>query len=253
MHPQGNTLGLRHPGALGHIVVEPLSIHPCSVPRPTPCHTKPTTTATEQDDQTLGEYVVLLSSHFHHRGWTKFIEGCCLPSDFATNVQALPHHAAHLLDHLHQHGTSVPFTTPLWTQAKLDAACACGSHKSATEYLDFLQGKILSMMQRGQWILLPYHLVKDLPNLRLSPLGIIPQHDQHPRVIIDYTYSGVNEDTLCLTPQEVMQFGCALQHILETIHHTNLWYGPVYLIKVDIAGGFYNIWVHTTNIPKLGI
>jgi hypothetical protein len=84
-------------------------------------------------------------------------------------------------------------------------------------------------------------------------LGIIPQCNWCPHIIIDYTYSGINEDTLCLTPQEVMQFGCALQCILETILHTNLWYGPVYLIKVDIADGFYCIWVSTANIPKLGI
>jgi hypothetical protein len=28
-------------------------------------------------------------------------------------------------------------------------------------------------------------------------------------------------------------------------------YGPVYLIKVDIADGFYCIWLNTTDIPKL--
>jgi hypothetical protein len=31
-----------------------------------------------------------------------------------TNVQALPHHAAYLLDHLRWHGASVPFSTPPW-------------------------------------------------------------------------------------------------------------------------------------------
>ena len=127
-------------------------------------------------------------------------------------------------------------------QAKIDTACARGYHKSATEHLDFLQGEILSMIQCGQWILPPYHLVKDLPNLRLSPLCVVPQWDQCPCIIVDYTYSGVNNDTLCLTPQEVMQFRHALQHhILETIPYADPQYSPVYLIKVDITNGFYCI------------
>jgi len=209
--------------------------------------------AVDPDDRTLGEYVVLYSSLFQRRGWHKFVEGCRLPSDFATNVQALPHRAAHLLNHLRLRGVSVPLTTPPWSQAKLAAACARGSHKSATEYITFLQKEIIAMMQKGQWVLLPYHLVKHLPNLRLSPLGVVPQRDRRPRVIVDYTYSGVNDDTLCLAPPEAMQFGHALQRILQTILHADPRFGPVYLIKVDIADGFYRVWLNTNDIPKLGV
>jgi hypothetical protein len=144
-------------------------------------------------------------------------------------------------------------TTPPWSQAKLAAACARGSHKSATEYITFLQEEIIAMMQKGQWVLLPYHLVKHLPNLRLSPLGVVPQRDRRPRVIVDYTYSGVNDDTLCLAPPEAMQFGHALQRILQTILHADPRFGPVYLIKVDIADGFYRVWLNTNDIPKLGV
>jgi hypothetical protein len=131
--------------------------------------------ASELDDRTLGEYIVLYSSRYCPQGWTKFINGCRLPSDFATNVKQLPHHAARLLDHLRRHGASVPFITVPWTQAKLEEAKSHDSHKSSKDHLDFLLEEILSMMQKGQWILLPYELIKDLPNLRLSPLGMVPQ------------------------------------------------------------------------------
>jgi hypothetical protein len=42
-------------------------------------------------------------------------------------------------------------------------------------------------MQNGQWVLLPYELViKNLLNvLHLNPLGMVPQQDCHPDVIID--------------------------------------------------------------------
>jgi hypothetical protein len=77
------------------------------------------------------------------------------------------------------------------------------------------------MMQKGQWILLPYALVKDLPNLRLSPLGVVPQRDRRPRVIVDYTFNGINEDTIRLAPTEAMQFGRALERILQGILHAD--------------------------------
>jgi hypothetical protein len=50
-----------------------------------------------------------------------------------------------------------------------------------------------------------------------------------------------------------MQFRHALQRILEIILNANLHFGPVYLIKVNIANGFYRVWVNTTDIPKLGV
>jgi hypothetical protein len=50
-----------------------------------------------------------------------------------------------------------------------------------------------------------------------------------------------------------MQFGHALQRLLEAINNTNPWYGPVYLIKIDIVNGFYRVWVNTDNIPKLSV
>jgi hypothetical protein len=209
--------------------------------------------ATEDEEKTLGEYVVLYSSRYWRQGWQKFVTGCRLPSDFATNVKELPHHAAHLLDHLCCHGASVLFNTMPWTHVHLEATLARGSHKSAVEYLDFLQTAFLNMMKRGQWILLPYALVKDIPNLCPSPLGVVPQRDRCPRVIVDYTFNGVNADSLWLAPLEAMQFGHALQRLLEAINNADPWYSPVYLIKIDIANGFYRVWVNTDDIPKLGI
>jgi hypothetical protein len=70
---------------------------------------------------------------------------------------------------------------------------------------------------------------------------------------VDYTFNGVNADTLRHAPLEAMQFSHALQRVLEAIHNADPWYGPVYLIKVDIADGFYRLWVNTDDIPKLGV
>lgn len=109
------------------------------------------------------------------------------------------------------------------------------------------------MVQKGQWLVLPYKEVQDLPGLRVSPLGIMPQHDRQPRTIVDYTYSGVNTETQSLAPKEAMQFGKALTRILTKIVRVDACHGPVKLIKVDVADGFYQIHLAPQHIPSLGV
>ncbi len=109
------------------------------------------------------------------------------------------------------------------------------------------------MIHKSQWTLLPAELVTGLQNLRLSPLGVVPQHDRRPRTIVDYTFYDVNADTVPLAPHDAMQFGRALHRILSAIIHADPRFGPIYLSKVDIADGFYRIWLLPRDIPKLGV
>jgi hypothetical protein len=44
-----------------------------------------------------------------------------------------------------------------------------------------------------------------------------------------------------------------LKRILQGILHADPCFGPIYLIKVDIADGFYRVWLNTSDIPKLGV
>ena len=87
----------------------------------------------------------------------------------------------------------------------------------------------------------------------MSPLGVVPQRDRRPRLIVDYTYSGVNEDTLQWAPREAMQFGRALQRVVTTLVHADARYGPAYMSKIDVADGFYRVWVQYQDVPKLGV
>jgi hypothetical protein len=54
------------------------------------------------------------------------------------------------------------------------------------------------MINKGQWIILPYSVVKDLPGLRISPLGVVPKQGRCLRWIVDYSWWDVNSDTLPL-------------------------------------------------------
>ena len=73
------------------------------------------------------------------------------------------------------------------------------------------------MIDKQQWTVLPAHLVLDLPGLRLSPLGLVPQRGRRDRMISDYSFFGVNADTLRLAPPESMQFGRSLWRVDKVI------------------------------------
>jgi hypothetical protein len=109
------------------------------------------------------------------------------------------------------------------------------------------------MIRKKQWILLPAALFMKQEEIRLSPLGVLPQCDRRSRSIIDYTFYRINEETVVMAPPEAMQFGKSLWCILARSVHENPRLGPVYLSKVDIADGFYQIWVKAADIPKLDV
>jgi hypothetical protein len=109
------------------------------------------------------------------------------------------------------------------------------------------------MINKGQWIVLPFSAVQHLPGLRVSPPGVVPQHERRPRWICDYSWWGINRDTLPLAALESMQFGHALDRILREILLADPNLGPVYLLKLDISDGFYRIALNIDDIPKLGV
>lgn len=96
-------------------------------------------------------------------------------------------------------------------------------------------------------------MVKHLPHLQISPIGVVPQNDRRPHTIVDYTFSGVNSDTVLLCPAESMQFGRALDRILRKSLLAPPQHGAVYVIKVDIADGFYRFHLRPEQIPTLGV
>ena len=126
--------------------------------------------------------------------------------------------------------------SPEWSPARRQAAIDRGSHASATKYLPFVKEKMVDMIDKRYWVVLPYSQVKDIPNLRLSPLGVVPQQERRPQIIDDYTFNGVNEETEKCAHREAMQFGRTLIWVLQTIFFALPEQGPVYLLKMDLAG-----------------
>jgi hypothetical protein len=118
-----------------------------------------------------------------------------------------------------------------------------GPHQSVNVHNAFLRGEFVEMIKKKQWILLPAKLVLTGAELRLSPLGVLPQRGRHPRSIIDYSFYHMNDETVLMAPPEAMQFCKARWRSLSAIVRSNPCLGPVYLSKVNIADGFYRKWV----------
>ena len=79
---------------------------------------------------------------------------------------------------------------------------------------EFLEEEFKDMIAKGQWMVLPFEVVKDMPGLGLSPPGVIPQRDRRPRWIVDFSWWKVKQETMPLAPKEVIQFGHALDCLL---------------------------------------
>ena len=61
-------------------------------------------------------------------GFRALVESLCGVSDLNTDVKAVPHGAAHLLDLMRRCGVPVPLSTPPLSAVERDTAVAYGSH-----------------------------------------------------------------------------------------------------------------------------
>jgi hypothetical protein len=218
---------------------------------------KPPLLLIAEQSNDLGTYIVRNANRLTEIGFEKLVEERRQRSDFHPNVKRLRHKAARLLNHLKERGASVTLSTPPWTDQQREGTLRRGPHKSADEFADFLREELLDFVKKGFWMVLPYRLLQRhkrlISNLRISPMGVVPQRARRPRIIANYSFQGLNDETLKLAPREAMQFGKALERILQAIVDANPKHGPVQLIKVDIADGFYRIWLNVHNIPKLAV
>jgi hypothetical protein len=175
------------------------------------------------------------------------------PPDFPSDIRNIAHPAGPFLDYLRRCGAPAKTCTPPWDLDRKDHAINRGPHQSALVHRSFLEEEMADMVEKGQWMVLPYDLLRNLPQLRISPIGVVPQHDRRPRTIVDLSFFGVNDETIPLAPHESMQFGHTLHRLLQRLVDADPRYGPTHLIKVDISDGFYRIHLNPTDAPVLGV
>ncbi|GKZ00083.1 hypothetical protein MPSEU_000961700 [Mayamaea pseudoterrestris] len=217
-----------------------------------PTHTN--TSSLQLLDDELGQLVQEASARLAlSPDWRAFVEASRGASDLQPSVKDLDHPAAHLLHQLDARGAPAIMQKKPWTLAQKQMALKRGPHKSAFEHTAFLREEFTDMIKKGHWTVLPASQVLGMEQLRLSPLGVVPQRDRRPRTISDYSYFGVNDDTAAVAPLESMQFGRTFYRLLQRIARANPRYGPVHMSKLDIADGFYRVRLLPGDIPKLGV
>ena len=140
-----------------------------------------------------------------------------------------------------------------WPVETRDLYVERGCHRSATEHASFLREEMAEFITSKFWMVLPYQVVRDLPELQLSPAAVKDERDRKPRLLCDHSWYPVNETTLPHAPPEAMQFGGALHRIARTVRYSNPKYGPVYLAKHDIKDGFYRMFLRARDCPRLAI
>ena len=138
-------------------------------------------------EQTLGKWAIGASTRYQRASWREFIQAERGEPHLTKSVGSIQHRARRLLHHLRDRGArSVPMTTAPWTRQRILAAAKQGSHKSANDYVDFVCQEMVEFAQQGFWTILPLAIAITIPHLRLSPLGVVPQRNRRPRLIVDY-------------------------------------------------------------------
>ena len=224
-----------------------------SSPRPNKRRAAVEVVGSQSVSEELGELIKRDCLLLSRVGWHKFVRHRRGRGDFASLDNITSHPARNLLLSMKHKGVPVRFTTPPWSRQRVDEALKRGAHKSCREYIDFLEEEFIDMIKKGQWVILPASVALKLKGLRVSPPGVVPQRDRRPRWICDYTFSGVNPETVNVVPKEAMQFGHALDRILREILLADPEYGPVYQLKVDLSDGFYRGDLAPADCPKLGV
>ena len=109
------------------------------------------------------------------------------------------------------------------------------------------------MVEKGQWVVLPYLVSKRLPGLRLSPPGVKVERDWRPCWLGDYIYFKTNAETIPVACLSVMQYGWVLDRLICKIVYAYPALGYVYMLKANVSDGFYPIWLRLEDAPKLGL
>ena len=81
----------------------------------------------------------------------------------------------------------------------------------------------------------PLVAFRGLPKCWLYPVAIIQQVGRRPRLIFDFTWSGLNEATTRDAPEEVMRFGVTLHRIIQRFLMAYPRISLVYLGRVDLG------------------
>ena len=137
----------------------------------------------------LGKHVASDLSLFNSHGWERLVTMRRGSQPLAPTVRHLRHPASRLLEYMRNCGVPVELATAPWNQGQLAAALARGPHPSAKLHAEFVIQEMIDMWHKGQVVLLPANVARQMPQLRLSPPASIEQRGRRNRNLLDLSFS----------------------------------------------------------------
>ena len=181
--------------------------------------------------------------------WVSFVHRVCTRPCLHENVKSLPHSAAANLHDLRADGAPIQCTTTMLAPKRKDRYMQRGPHPSTRPYLHFLKLDMADMITKGYWVVLPYDLVKGIPNLHISPMGAITQRERRPRTLVKCP------PYFCTTMETIV--------VLANLYSHSSWDPPSHPLKDPSAtvapwDGHLTIMVPLPNLqanqqPKTGV
>ena len=161
-----------------------------------------------------------------------------------------PHPAATLLKHMKVHGIAIKLQRGMTTQ-EIIRSILYGAHSSATKETIFVRTELTEQARAGHTALFPLRAVRHLSRLWLSSLSAIPQQGRKPRLVYDFSCSGLNKSVTQVSHKEAMRFVKYLYRVIDCILAAPPKLVPTFLNKVNLVDSYMRIWVRLEDIPSM--
>lgn len=117
---------------------------------------------------------------------------------------------------------------------------------------EFLMEELLNFCRmQFLMLLLPYKAVKGPLGLCLLPIDVVPQQEWQPWVIVDYSFFGINDNTVWLSQHHSLQLGKAQDRFLQQTLRASPKYGPVSTKCVGLRSWQSLIGVMRSLVPGI--
>ena len=94
-----------------------------------------------------------------------------------------------------------------------------------------MQVEFTSIVEKGKWIVIPYHTVQQLPGLQLTSPRVKVERYPWPQWLVNNCFNANNTDNLPLVHLTTMQYSRDLDRLLLEIVHGYIYLGSVYILK----------------------
>ena len=153
----------------------------------------------------LGTLVNALSCKLQStKSWEDFIKETRDKPHLSQSINNIQHPARPYLQELLDLGVEVHVGGEPWSQDQLQQCLDHGAHQSVQAHSSFVRDELADNIESGFWVILPFNLIKDLPNLHLSPLGLKEELLRWHHLVADHTFFGINQHMDSYAPETSM-------------------------------------------------